>query len=130
MRDVSLYREAWDEIPLGGSLKNGGELSMCPFCFTSLVPGHGLHFRYKTVWDSFERKNTWQVTWIRNRRYLDLREARNYLSYIRRTIAEIVEESDILGDPFWKLWIDRYQKSILKWIPINYMWVHQSFCLS
>jgi len=130
LRDASVFAWSFDEIPLGGYLRNSGdELSLCPYCFRTLVPGQGLHFLVDLVLDEWtysptaavnEMKWKWQPYWIRNRREpTDWRELRTYLRYIRRTVSEIVRETDS-KEEFPKLWVEKYRASVWRELPRQY----------
>jgi len=128
--DAAAFAWSFDEIPLGGHLRSKGEeLSLCPYCFRTLVPGQGLHFLVDLVLDEWtysptaavsEMRWKWQPYWIRNRREpTDWREFRAYLRYIRRTVGEIVRETDP-KEEFPKLWVEKYRASVWRELPRQY----------
>ena len=133
LREASPFASSFDEIPLGGYLRDAGaELSLCPYCFETLIPGRGLHFLVDLVLDESTYSPTasvdkmrwhWQSYWIRNRREpTDWRELRTYLRYIRRTVGEIVRDTDSKVE-FPKRWVEKYRASVWRELPRQYTYV-------
>jgi hypothetical protein len=116
----------FDEIPLNQYLcKNsleGGELSICPLCFSLLIPGRGVHFALEPHFDVEKKRSYWTPHWIRNRRIGDSRENRNFLNFTRTKVTEVVESCDVKTD-FSSLWHQKYRDELWTSIPRKYVYV-------
>ena len=121
---------AEDEIPLSGYLEDPSvELSMCPYCFRTLVPGRGLHFIAEVCLDESsyspdapdaDMRWIWKPHWIRNRREpADVRENRRYLRHVRRTVGRVVRSYGEKAN-FPKIWVDEQRAVVLAELPRQY----------
>jgi len=121
---------AEDEIPLHGYLEDPSvELSMCPYCFRTLVPGRGLHFIAEVCLDessyspdapAADMRWIWKPHWIRNRREpADVRENRRYLRHVRRTVGRVVRSYGKEAN-FPKIWVEEQRAVVLAELPRQY----------
>ena len=114
------YRTTFDEIPLGGYLKEEGlELSMCPFCLRTITPGLGLHFFVGPTAVDPASTQKFKAYWIKNRRMFDSREMHETRRFARLQIANLVEDVTNLND-FMELWHKKYQALVTEKLPEMY----------